>query len=132
MPLRICTTCKEEYNLSYYSTWCRACHNKYLKEYRKRKPQKQYPINKQLKKTRQAYVQEYINNLKLKPCTDCGVVYPSYVMDFDHVRGEKKFTLAYGKNWSLNKVLEELSKCELVCANCHRERTHNARNPINR
>ena len=29
-------------------------------------------------------------SLKDKPCADCGIKYPYYVMDFDHVRGDKK------------------------------------------
>ena len=37
---------------------------------------------------RQRY-QARINELKAVPCTDCGVPYPYYVMDFDHVRGKE-------------------------------------------
>src|SRR5207245_2408021 len=31
----------------------------------------------------------FIRAAKNVPCTDCGVKYPYYVMDFDHARGEK-------------------------------------------
>lgn len=66
-----------------------------------------------------------LGELKSKPCADCGHSYPSYVMDFDHVRGEKVdniSTLVSNQKWKL--LSEELPKCELVCSNCHRERTH--------
>lgn len=68
----------------------------------------------------------HVNGIKAStPCTDCGVSYPYYVMDFDHVRGEKIGDLnrlvATGRK---ALVLAEMEKCELVCANCHRERTH--------
>lgn len=66
-----------------------------------------------------------ITELKSKPCTDCGFSYPEYVMDFDHVLGEKVANISKlrgSKKWRL--LVEELSKCELVCSNCHRERTH--------
>ncbi len=57
---------------------------------------------------------------------DCGEDYPYWMLDFDHVRGEKKFGL--GQSWQLGmnmqSVLEEIEKCEVVCANCHRNRTH--------
>lgn len=59
------------------------------------------------------------------PCADCGVRYPSYVMDFDHVRGEKKFCIGHSAfQQGMKAVLAEIEKCEVVCANCHRERTH--------
>jgi len=66
---------------------------------------------------------------KDKPCLDCGKVYPSYVMDFDHVRGAaKKGDLSSLISWgrSIRFLANEIAKCDLVCANCHRERTHNA------
>jgi hypothetical protein len=65
---------------------------------------------------------------KAKPCADCGKSYPYYVMEFDHREGEKKsFNIAavmgphrVGKT----RLLEEIAKCDVVCANCHRERTY--------
>ena len=57
------------------------------------------------------------------PCADCGIKYPYYVMQFDHVRGVKLFNLG-NTNSGIKKVIEEIAKCEVVCANCHMERTH--------
>lgn len=69
---------------------------------------------------------ETIQVLKKRPCTDCGVEYPPYVMDFDHVRGEKVSNVSQIINvGSLAKALAEIEKCEVVCSNCHRIRTHN-------
>jgi len=59
-----------------------------------------------------------------KPCMDCGSVFPFECMDFDHVRGEKKFLLSKHMNHSKEAVNAELEKCDLVCSNCHRVRTH--------
>lgn len=66
------------------------------------------------------------NALKDVPCMDCGGRFPPECMDFDHVRGEKKFTigpyvLCADQEW----FLEEVLKCDIVCANCHRIRTKN-------
>ena len=71
-----------------------------------------------------------VNGLKNNPCTDCGKKYPHYVMEFDHIKDEKFMGICQMKNrrMSIEKIKEEISKCELVCANCHRERT-NKRNP---
>lgn len=57
---------------------------------------------------------------------DCQKVYPWYVMDFDHVRGQKKFNLsqAAAKCYAIPTIEAEIAKCEIVCSNCHRERTY--------
>ena len=69
-------------------------------------------------------ITDYIRSLKAGPCTDCLERYPYYVMDFDHV-GEKSYEpnrlSQYG---SMALVKRELAKCELVCSNCHRIRSH--------
>lgn len=67
------------------------------------------------------------------PCSDCGVAYRYWVMQHDHVpdRGEKSFTVALTYTGGPRRVrvtrvalLAEIAKCEVVCANCHAERTH--------
>lgn len=67
-------------------------------------------------------VNEFIRTAKDVPCADCGVKYPSYVMDFDH-RGEKEFNIANSRSLGVIRLAQEISKCDVVCANCHRERT---------
>lgn len=66
----------------------------------------------------------YVNTLKAAPCSDCGGTFPPCAMDFDHVRGEKRRGIAAAIGRSRAALLRELEKCELVCANCHRIRTH--------
>ena len=66
-----------------------------------------------------------IAELKDKPCTDCKESYPSYVMHFDHIEDNKINSIAnLATRASWQAVLDEIEKCELVCANCHAERTH--------
>jgi len=67
-------------------------------------------------------IREYIDAAKDFPCMDCGISYPSYVMDFDH-RDPKTKKINVGRARSLKAAKEEIAKCDLVCANCHRERT---------
>lgn len=68
----------------------------------------------------------HIRAAKEKPCADCGHRYPYYVMQFDHVRGSKEFDLctAASKNASYARIDAEIAKCDVVCANCHAERSH--------
>lgn len=74
--------------------------------------------------TRQAVV-DYVNDLKNNPCLDCGGSFPLECMDFDHVRGVKVAGISalVGRAKSMELVIAEVAKCELVCANCHRIRT---------
>lgn len=71
-------------------------------------------------------LKDYIAEQKAKPCMDCGRPYPPYVMDFDHREPSKKeFEIArLFLTHSLKIIDRELAKCDVVCANCHRERTH--------
>lgn len=64
---------------------------------------------------------------KTKPCMDCGIQYNPWVMQFDHRPNEEKIAnIAYlvcGK-YSIDLLEKEIAKCDVVCANCHAERTH--------
>ena len=63
-------------------------------------------------------------SFKRRPCTDCKVQYPPYVMHFDHLPGcEKKFNISQALHRSKAEIIEEIAKCELVCGNCHAVRT---------
>jgi len=65
----------------------------------------------------------FINELKNRPCTDCGKIFHPCAMDFDHIGDDKVANIAKMVHFSREKLLEEIAKCELVCANCHRVRT---------
>ncbi len=81
---------------------------------------------KEARKTRADGLNEWLRTLKESlPCTDCREFHPHYVMDYDHL-GDKVLNIsnAVGNGWSKKKIQEEIDKCELVCANCHRKRTH--------
>lgn len=54
---------------------------------------------------------------------DCGGTFPPECMDFDHVRGVKEFAVSKSRFNTMKRVLAEIAKCDLVCANCHRIRT---------
>ena len=62
-------------------------------------------------------------------CHDCGLsclVDNWFVFDWDHRDpSQKLFTISEKKHSvSSEKLLAEIAKCDLVCANCHRHRTH--------
>ena len=105
-------------------SYCRTCVSEYFRQY--------YQKHKKIYVVRAtAYhrkMRELVRGAKSKPCMDCGTSYPYYVMDFDHRAGEQKLCnvadLNCRRRVSVGKLLEELAKCDAVCANCHRIRTH--------
>jgi hypothetical protein len=76
------------------------------------------------KKKNQQKLRQFIwDYLKEHPCVDCGEPDP-VVLEFDHM-GDKKMAIgdiSY-HNPSLEKLKEEIEKCEVRCANCHRRKT---------
>ena len=87
-------------------------------------PYKDY--DKQLAANREHYERnrEVIRFAKNQPCDDCGEDYPAVCMDFDHRDPEKKVAgVGAMVNWGVKKLVAEILKCDVVCANCHRLRT---------
>ena len=85
---------------------CMQCHYKEQAERRRRK--------------RKAAI-ELLGN----KCADCNEVLPEVCYDFHHKDPSKKDTAVsnlIANNRNLETILNEASKCELLCANCHRLR----------
>lgn len=78
------------------------------------------------KQARRIAGREWLDSLKAGlPCTDCGEVFPEFVMHWDHLPGHEKVAAVsrLAREKSRELALAELEKCELVCANCHAVRT---------
>lgn len=100
-------------------------------EDRKAASKRHYYANKSKYLTRnqeyRKYINDFVRNIKEKtPCADCGLNYPYYVMDFDHLEKQSKSNIVsfLAKTGRIGALKQELTKCEVVCANCHRARTH--------
>lgn len=77
---------------------------------------------------REAYraARKILQDIKNKPCMDCGGSFPWYCMDFDHPDpSKKKYNISYWcSSRRVKEMLEEITQCHLVCACCHRMRTY--------
>ena len=111
--LRRCGRCRQMLPMSAFArygggsqSYCRACQKEYdAAWYSANKAKRQAKV----RADREAHV-AWMDSLKEgKPCADCG---RSYTRRAAH---------------SKKRILAELEKCELVCANCHRERTFGRR-----
>jgi len=84
---------------------------------------------------RQRGTVELLRGLRERPCMDCGGSFEPHQMDFDHRDDAmKSFRLTSGGALlpPTAVILHEATKCDVVCANCHRIRTrqrHQARPP---
>ena len=121
--MKLCSRCEEEKDLTEfykrtqrkdgYAAWCKNCANEYSAE----------RVKVWRLQTKIRLVAHFGNC-----CVDCGNSYPPFVMDFDHKNpSQKKFAISSSKIAKWERILEEANKCELVCANCHRVRTHRQR-----
>lgn len=131
MDTKLCTNCWKEKTVEefHYSkerghqAWCKSCKKERDRNYYWSKKEKRKAQNK---KWWADYV-EWYRLLKTSPCHDCGGSFDPVCMQWDHLPGERKIesvAVLFGKG-NKSAILEEIRKCELVCANCHALRTHN-------
>ena len=77
------------------------------------------------KRQRMKLIAEVQSIKDLKPCVDCGIRYRYWIMQFDHRPGTEKVDtvnrLMLGQGRSA--IMKEIEKCDVVCANCHAQRT---------
>lgn len=99
-----------------YSNMPRTKYNRQF--YRDQSPEwKARKIKKQNERRR-----KWLESLKNRPCDRCHTIYPTFVLDWHHRNpANKLFGLGRG-GWTYSKqsILDEIAKCDLLCANCHR------------
>lgn len=67
---------------------------------------------------------EVFNYLASHPCIDCKENDP-VVLEFDHIQGDKTIGICQAvlMGWCWKRILTEIDKCVVRCANCHRRKT---------
>ena len=109
--------------LNQRDTYCRPCRAEYKQEHYRANKQRYIAQARQRKKALvEERTQYLVAFLREHPCVDFGEGDP-IVLEFDHLR-DKKFSISagiQGRRWQ--DVLDEIAKCQVVCANCHRRRT---------
>lgn len=111
-----CSKCKSQYQHDWYQK------NKYkiYTDPRAKASKKKW----RAKKTAE-WVEKYYD-LKRGPCMDCGKNYQPWQMQFDHTNNDKLDNIATMVHdlKPFEEIVIETKKCDLVCANCHADRTH--------
>jgi len=103
-------------------TYCRECRRAYDRRYYHERGR---AARMERGRAHREAARAWMDALKDMPCTDCGQMYPAWVMHWDHLPNYEKFDDISSMVGSQRRtlVLDELKKCELVCANCHVMRT---------
>ena len=126
--MRTCADCNTDKPLDEFATRsakCKPCHNLYTRQHYA--DNKQYYLDKAAKRNQEqrdvnrAWLGEY---LATHPCLDCGIS-DIRVLEFDHRDRSTKIANVSEmvSKQSLQRVKDEVSKCDVRCANCHRIRT---------
>ena len=107
---------------------CRDCEAAYQRGWYARNRPRLLERRRDVAEAWQRVNDQQIRDAKAVPCNDCGSRFPTEVMDFDHVRGRKRFDIGSSRrNREPVQVAAEIAKCEVVCAVCHRVRTQAGR-----
>jgi hypothetical protein len=107
-----------------YGSYCKQCQHEHYKmryAYRTKVLKQDWqPFKIEYQDRNRIFIAEY---LKEHPCVDCGEG-DILVLDFDHVRGKKRASVSalVNRAASMESLREEIEKCEVRCANCHRRR----------
>lgn len=130
--MKLCPGCKQTKHLLDFArnasrkdgiqSYCKQCKAEHDHKYYSRNREAHYQRIKRLLAQNKSKLFEY---LKTHPCVDCGEKNP-IVLEFDHITNEKTGSISYLLNWlkcSWPTILEEIEKCEVRCANCHRVKT---------
>ena len=131
--MKICSKCKESKELEDFNLhktkkdghqdYCRTCDNERKRYYYKNNVIKFLGYNKKSISRNREFV---LNYKKTHNCVDCGM--SDYrCMDFHHLDPNMKLAnisdIKMFSN-SMKKLKEEIDKCVILCANCHRIRHH--------
>jgi len=135
MATKICNHCQqlkdeEDFNWRYKALGvrnksCRECQHAFNKTYYEGDAKERHlqQVKERTEAAREAareFVYQYLLN---HPCQNCGETDPR-VLEFHHVgKKDMEITRMVSGGWSIARIQEEISRCQVLCANCHRKIT---------
>lgn len=113
-----------------YHSFCKQCFREYKREWQAEEYKDPIRKARRLKHSQENKKRNHIRKmhwildyLKIHPCIDCGETDP-IVLEFDHQRDKTEGVCSMvHQNCGLERVKEEIQKCVVRCANCHRRKT---------
>ena len=138
MTTRICSQCQEPKDIEDFplrnqftqrrQSYCNECRSKMGKNwYENNKDYQKANAKKHMTEYRETAKEYVFNYLLTHPCVECGESNP-VVLEFHHLSGkDKAIAELTHAGVSIAKIQEELAKCQVLCANCHRKLTASER-----
>jgi len=133
VDVKVCSKCKESKSTVEFcknkstkdglNYQCNLCSRANGHERWKKNPQYRTEKLQAFKKRRETIQAKVLEFLSVRQCIDCPENDP-VALEFDHI-GDKQYTISEmvvrGFGWE--KVEQEIQKCVVRCANCHRKKT---------
>ena len=126
MPLKKCSKCELHKDTSQFNkdaskpdglySSCKACVNLARRKTYGRDSQRW----KERKRKNQDYVYDYLSDRCCEECGESDII----VLQFDHIEPENKVaTVSDLASGSFERLIDEIDKCRILCANCHTRHT---------
>lgn len=115
----------------FLQSWCRECFSAFNRQnYLENRARDIARVRRNQKVAVDRARQHLRAYLAEHPCVDCGET-DAGVLEFDHLRdksGDVSRMVSSGLSW--DRILFEIEKCEVRCANCHRRITRQRRESL--
>lgn len=131
-----CCTCKEIKDIEEFScknkkkgirnSKCKSCHRKYVREHYANNKEMYTERNKRNTKIIKEWFEDFKSTLS---CVRCGEDHPA-TFDFHHRNpNDKELEIgnAVANRWTIPRIMKEIEKCDILCANCHRKLHYDGR-----
>lgn len=131
--MKICTICKETKSISCfhkknkskdgYQNICKECSSLKSQDYYKSNAEKHKSVTRTKRKEERRQQSEYLSNLKKQyGCQLCQESEPC-CLEFHHCSGKKEFNISQSRMMGIGfvKLESEISKCIILCSNCHKK-----------
>jgi hypothetical protein len=106
-------------------SYCKDCNRIYQRTHYKNNPLDYSLKRKEWRAKFRVIIRgKIVDYFKNHPCVDCGEK-DYIVLEFDHVKGDKKSDISslFSNDTSWEIIENEIKKCEVRCANCHKRRS---------
>ncbi len=128
MPNKFCPRCKQDLDISLFNRntsnksgladECKTCKKKLNEAHYIKNKDTLYKKYKDVRKETSRYIRNYKSE---RGCSVCGETHPA-CLQFHHLdpkEKESEISAAMFNGWSIEKLLAEIKKCVILCANCH-------------
>ena len=130
MSTKICCRCNQEITLDNFlwknkeknikHSYCKICYKQIRKKSYENNKKYYIEKNQRLRKRNLEWYKNYKNNLKCEKCGESHIA----CLDFHHKNEIEKtieVSLMPRGCFSIERIKEEIEKCVILCANCHRK-----------